>query len=59
MLIKFSRIFSVAALIACLVLSWWHFKGVIETSSFKQWFLVLSIVYFAAAVFSVRKSSKT
>lgn len=58
MLIKLSRIFSVAALVACLLLSWWHFKGGIETTSFKEWFLALSIVYFAAAFFSVRKRSK-
>lgn len=51
------KIFSVVVLFVCLVLSWLNFRAHLSPDSFKLWFLLLSLLYFLLAVFSIGKRS--
>jgi len=55
---KLLKIFSILTLAACLVLAWLNFSGRLAASSFKLWFLIVSIVYFILATISVSDKSK-
>jgi uncharacterized membrane protein YhaH (DUF805 family) len=55
---KWLKIFSILTLAACLVLAWLNFSGRLSSSSFKLWFLIVSIVYFILATISVSDKSK-
>jgi len=55
---KWLKIFSILTLAACFVLAWLNFSGRLSSSSFKLWFLIVSIVYFILATISVGGKSK-
>lgn len=54
---RWLKTFSIIFLLICLILAWMNFSGRLSAASFKLWFLVMSVLYFLAATFSLGKKS--